>query len=70
MAQLNVIIADDRPSWIKKEDELAVCQTRCSLFKKCSTRCGTECKKFGGNVIPKVNFEGRKRNASTRLKAW
>ncbi|PGR09173.1 hypothetical protein COA23_08130 [Priestia megaterium] len=54
MAQLNVIIADDRPSWIKKEDELAACQICCSLFKKCSTRCGKECKKFGGNVIPKI----------------
>jgi hypothetical protein len=52
----NVIIADDRPSWIRKEDELAVCQVRCSHFKKCVTRCGTECKMFGGNVIPKINF--------------
>jgi hypothetical protein len=51
MAQ--VIIADDRKPWMKSEDRVAACM-RCSQFKHCQTRCGLECKKHGGDVIPKV----------------
>ncbi len=51
---MDVLIADDRPDWMKKEDEVAVCRMHCSLFKKCSTRCGPECKRLGGDIIPKI----------------
>lgn len=49
-----VIIADDRAEWMKKEDDLMICLTRCSLYKKCSSRFGAECKKLGGTKIAKV----------------
>jgi hypothetical protein len=50
----NVLIADDRPDWMRKEDKLMACMTRCHLFQKCSSRMGTDCKKLGGNEIPKI----------------
>lgn len=50
----NVLIADDRPKWMVKEDKLMTCMTRCRLFRKCSSRYGVECKKLGGNEIPKI----------------
>ncbi|MFC3883771.1 hypothetical protein ACFOU2_09765 [Bacillus songklensis] len=49
-----VVIVDDRPDWMKKEDDWMACRTRCPLFRKCSTRVGSQCKKFGGDVIPKI----------------
>lgn len=49
-----VVIVDGRPEWIKKEDEWMACRTRCPLFRKCSTRVGNQCKKFDGDVIPKI----------------
>jgi hypothetical protein len=52
----DVVITDTRPDWMKKEDEWMACRTRCSLFKRCSTRVGTDCKKFGGYVIPKIRI--------------
>lgn len=50
---MRVIIADDRPLWMKKEDERALCE-RCFLFKKCMSRFGLDCKKLGGTEIPKI----------------
>jgi hypothetical protein len=48
-----VVIVDSRPDWMKAEDRMAACM-RCSLFKKCSSRFGYECKKLGGSEIPKI----------------
>ncbi len=50
----NVVIADDRPAWVKKVDKVMACWTRCSLYKKCSSRMGIDCKKLGGSEIPKL----------------
>ena len=52
---MNIIIADDRPDWIKAEDKVAACQMRCYLFKKCSSRIGVDCKHLGGSEIPKIH---------------
>lgn len=52
---MDVLIADDRPNWMKKEDEVIACKTRCSFFKSCSSRFGSRCKKLGGSEIPKIN---------------
>jgi hypothetical protein len=49
-----VIIADDRPKWQREEDKLMTCFTRCSLYKKCSSRFGTDCKRLDGTEIPKL----------------
>lgn len=49
-----VIIADDRPKWVREEDNMMICLTRCSLYKKCSSRFGMECKRLGGTEIPKL----------------
>ncbi|MBY0122182.1 hypothetical protein [Bacillus sp. S/N-304-OC-R1] len=51
---ITVIIADDRPKWMQEEDKRMACITRCSLFKRCSSRFGTDCKRLGGTDIPKV----------------
>ena len=51
---MKVLIADDRPDWMKEEDEVMACMTRCSSFKRCSSRIGTQCKKLGGSEIPKI----------------
>jgi hypothetical protein len=52
---MDVLIADDRPEWIKAEDRVAACQIRCSLFRRCSSRFGIDCKHLGGTEIPKTN---------------
>lgn len=51
---LNVLIADDRPTWIREEDKRMACQSRCSLYKKCSSHLGMDCKRLGGSEIPKI----------------
>lgn len=53
-----VVIADDRPKWMIKEDQWFYCKTRCRLFRKCSTKVGCECKHMGGSVIPKIRKRG------------
>lgn len=55
----NVLIADDCPDWIKSEDRVMACSARCSLFKKCSSRIGFDCKKLGGSEIPKIQDKRR-----------
>jgi hypothetical protein len=50
----NVVIADDRPAWVRNEDKWAVCWHYCPLFKYCQSRFGTDCKKVGGTEIPKL----------------
>jgi hypothetical protein len=50
----NVLIADDRPKWMRDEDRRMACMTRCSLYKRCSSRIGSDCKKLGGSEIPKI----------------
>lgn len=50
----SVLIADDRPAWMRKEDKVITCQTRCSLYKRCSSHIGMDCKKLGGSEIPKI----------------
>ncbi|MBO0959549.1 hypothetical protein J1P26_07355 [Neobacillus sp. MM2021_6] len=49
-----VIIADDRPKWMVREDNMMICFTRCSFYKHCSSRMGADCKHLGGDMIPKV----------------
>lgn len=49
-----VIIADDRTQWMKDEDRRMACM-RCSLKKNCSSLLGFDCKKLGGDQIPKLN---------------
>lgn len=49
-----VVIADDRPKWMREEDTKMICFTRCSLYKKCSSRLGIDCKRLGGTEIPRV----------------
>lgn len=49
-----VVIADDRPVWVQKEDKVIVCFNRCSQFKRCASRMGLDCKKLGGSEIPKI----------------
>jgi hypothetical protein len=53
-SSLSVIIADDRTAWMVKEDKWAVCFSRCSLYKKCSSHHGMSCKRLGGTEIPKI----------------
>lgn len=53
-----VIIADDRPKWMQEEDRRMACMSRCSLFKRCSSLLGMDCKSLGGTEIPKLG--GRK----------
>jgi hypothetical protein len=50
----NVIIVDVRPEWVKLEDRVMACLTRCFLYKYCSSRHGMNCKQFGGSEIPKL----------------
>lgn len=51
----DVILADDRPLWMQQEDKIMACMTRCSKFKVCNSRIGSDCKKLGGTEIPKIN---------------
>lgn len=62
---VHVVIADDRKPWMIEEDKRAVCAC-CSLLKKCVSRIGNDCKKRGGNIIPKIRSEklGKTRNNS------
>ncbi|MFS0776239.1 hypothetical protein ABC255_09555 [Neobacillus sp. 3P2-tot-E-2] len=64
-----VIIADDRPTWMREEDTKMICFTRCSLYKKCSSRFGVDCKRLGGDMIPKVGVgHGKQGKAKTQAK--
>ncbi|PAE70589.1 hypothetical protein CHH84_19905 [Bacillus licheniformis] len=54
----NVIIADDRPLWVREEDRIMVCMMHCSKFKRCASRMGADCKRLGGSEIPKINSGG------------
>jgi hypothetical protein len=55
-----VVIADDRPKWMRDEDTKMICLTRCSLYRKCSSRLGVDCKHLGGDMIPKVGVGNAK----------
>lgn len=55
---MQVVIADDRPKWQQKEDREMACMTRCSLYKKCSSRHGFDCRHLGGDTVPKINNRG------------
>ena len=50
----DVAIADDRPDWMKKEDNIAACLSCCRLFKRCVSRMGFDCNRLGGTEIPKI----------------
>ncbi|KKK10359.1 hypothetical protein UF15_07650 [Bacillus sp. L_1B0_12] len=60
---LNVVIADDRPLWVQKEDKLMACMTRCKQYKYCSSRFGADCKRMGGVEIPKIGGRKHERKA-------
>lgn len=51
---MQVTIIDTRPQWMKDEDEMMMCMTRCHLFRRCRSRMGRRCKRLGGNEIPKT----------------
>lgn len=57
----HVIVIDTRPDWIREEDGEYACR-RCSLYKKCSSRFGLDCKKLGGDEIPKIRTRVGKSN--------
>lgn len=54
MQTQDVVISDSRKEWMKKEDVLMLCWTRCQLYKVCSSRFGPDCKHLGGDKIPKL----------------
>lgn len=62
-----VIIADDRPKWMVREDNMMICQTGCSLYRNCSSRFGMECKWLGGTKIAKVR-EGNGKQGKAKAK--
>lgn len=49
-----VVITDSRTSWMIKEDGQMACMTKCRLYKHCNSRMGYECKKLGGDTIPRI----------------
>lgn len=51
---MQVTIIDERPQWMKDEDEMMMCITRCHLFRRCRSRMGRRCKRLGGKEIPKT----------------
>ena len=51
---MKIIIADDRKSWMIEEDKRMACM-RCSLKENCRSLLGFDCKKVGGDQIPKFN---------------
>lgn len=51
---MQVVIVDARPDWMKEEDRLMTCMSRCNLWRHCSSRVGYDCKHFGGVTIPKI----------------
>lgn len=53
--KMKITIADDRKPWMIEEDKRMACMTRCSQYKKCSSFLGFDCKKLGGNEIPKLS---------------
>lgn len=51
---MQVSIIDARPEWMIREDMEMACFYRCPLYRKCSTRMGYECRRFGGEHIPRI----------------
>lgn len=51
---MQVTIVDTRTDWMIAEDNLFQCMTKCSMYRKCKTRVGADCKVFGGDIIPKI----------------
>lgn len=51
---MQVIIVDTRQKWMVKEDKLMTCMNRCRLWRRCQSRYGYDCKRLGGNKIPKL----------------
>lgn len=49
-----VVIIDDRPKWMIKEDKHMACMLHCHLYRHCQTRAGRGCKRLGGKEIPKI----------------
>lgn len=50
----SIVIADDRPLWMQREDRHYTCRTFCRQYRRCSTRVGYDCARFGGDVIPRL----------------
>ncbi|MCY9348308.1 hypothetical protein MOF19_16415 [Bacillus spizizenii] len=50
------------------------CMTRCSQFKACASRMGSDCKKLGGTEIPKINgggrYHGTAKHQSLQAEEW
>ncbi|MEK3976083.1 hypothetical protein [Psychrobacillus sp. FSL K6-1267] len=54
-------IYDNRPKWMQKEDKRYACQTFCKFSKKCTSNLGYTCKKLGGDVIPVILFQQKRK---------
>lgn len=50
----NYSVHDDRPPWIRREDDAMVCALHCRQSRWCSNRFGRACKRLGGEQIPKM----------------
>lgn len=59
-----VIISDGRPGWMRREDEIISCMTRCRLHKHCLSRIGFDCLKLGGEKIPVLKDRKKKEGAT------
>ena len=51
---MQVVIVDTRAEWMIAEDKLFQCMNRCSMWRRCQTRAGVDCKRLGGDIIPKI----------------
>ncbi|MBH0159088.1 hypothetical protein IHV10_22215 [Fictibacillus sp. 5RED26] len=51
----NVEIVDNRPQWMKEEDDLYFCLKNCKVAKFCTSYWGIDCVNKGGKKKPKFN---------------
>ena len=56
---MKVTIVDARPEWMREEDRIMTCYWFCPLYKQCDSRLGADCKRMGGNEIPKIRRRDR-----------
>lgn len=51
---MQVTFIDTRTDWMIAEDRLMQCMSRCSMWRRCQSRVGEECRRLGGSEIPKI----------------
>lgn len=53
MSVLSLVrVIDERPAWMRKEDDTALCMSRCRYFRNCMSKFGASCKNLNGDKIP------------------